>query len=211
MARSLLKGPNPSIPIRTKLKDRKTYNDPKAVARRERTKARFKDRKAQGLTKPKSKTAMVPVHPVIKEKLLEYAALGYKNKEIAKKAGIGWDRFYKLLRTDLEFQVQWGLAKQAALDVMEDEILEIADDIKNDIKRGKVDKEHINRSRLRIEVRKWLMKIRAPRKYGDKVVAPDGPPGSKMSFTMEFGAPVDQKGETIDGEATDITEYEDAE
>jgi len=202
------------MPIRTKPKDRKTYNDPKRVKRREKMRVRQEARKARGLVvkKPKSEQGLVPVHPMIQEKLLEYAALGYKNKEVAKKAGIGWDRFYKLLRTDFEFQNKWALAKQAAVDVMEDEILEIADNIKNDMKRGKVDKEHINRSRLRIEVRKWLMKTRMPKKYGDKIVPPEGPPGSKMSFTMEFGSPMEKPGgETIDGEATDITDYEDVE
>jgi len=62
---------------------------------------------------------------------------------------------------------------------MEDEFLEIADDGRNDwveqrnaqgeVIGWEVNGEHIQRSRARLETRKWLMSKRAPRKYGDKV------------------------------------------
>jgi hypothetical protein len=57
-------------------------------------------------------------------------------------------------------------------------ITEIADDGSNDwiereTKSGRMltvpDQEHINRSRLRIDARKWLLSKLAPRKYGDKL------------------------------------------
>ena len=62
---------------------------------------------------------------------------------------------------------------------MEDELLEIADDATNDWmeKRDRdgeaigwmVNGEHIQRSRVRIDTRKWIMSKRAPKKYGDRV------------------------------------------
>ena len=57
-----------------------------------------------------------------------------------------------------------------------DEIVEIADDATNDwVKRQTrsgeietlVNSDNINRSRLRVDTRKWLMAKLMPRKYGD--------------------------------------------
>ena len=55
-----------------------------------------------------------------------------------------------------------------------DEMLDIADDGTNDYYFGKddqpiVDSDHIQRSRLRIETRKWLSSKLKPKKYGEKL------------------------------------------
>jgi hypothetical protein len=63
------------------------------------------------------------------------------------------------------------------LDRWAEEIVEIADDATNDWmdrKSGEhtiavADTEHINRSRLRIDTRKWLMSKLAPKRYGERV------------------------------------------
>jgi hypothetical protein len=69
-------------------------------------------------------------------------------------------------------------AKEAQADFMADEILDIADDGTNDwmerySKDGEsigyqVNGEHVQRSRLRIESRKWLAAKLKPKKYGEK-------------------------------------------
>jgi hypothetical protein len=78
-----------------------------------------------------------------------------------------------------EFRQQYVRAREVQLMRWEDDLLEIADDGRNDWveKRNaqgevigwSVNGEHIQRSRARLETRKWLMSKRAPRKYGDKV------------------------------------------
>jgi hypothetical protein len=88
-----------------------------------------------------------------------------------------------------EFAQQYAKARDALLEHWAEEITEIADDGSNDwIKREKekgrvevvVDAEHINRSRLRVDTRKWLLSKLAHKKYGDKVettlTGPDGGP-----------------------------------
>ena len=56
---------------------------------------------------------------------------------------------------------------------MVDELLEIADDCTNDYmeRNGKLvfDGEHISRSRLRVDTRKWLLSKALPKLYGDKL------------------------------------------
>jgi hypothetical protein len=77
-----------------------------------------------------------------------------------------------------DFRDQYARAREAQADHMADEILEIADDGTNDwMERQHGDDdpvevpnhEHINRSRLRVDARKWLMAKMAPKKYGEKL------------------------------------------
>lgn len=88
-----------------------------------------------------------------------------------------------------EFRDQYARARELQADYWADEIIEISDDGTNDyVEKGNrdgstsqaVDSEHINRSRLRVDTRKWLMARLAPKKYGDRLTAehsgPDGAP-----------------------------------
>jgi hypothetical protein len=91
---------------------------------------------------------------------------------------------FKWLRTKEEFRDQYARAKQESADAMAEDILDIADDGTNDWieaerKDGStymiVDHEHIQRSRLRVDTRKFLMAKMKPKVYGDKLdVTSDG-------------------------------------
>ena len=84
------------------------------------------------------------------------------------------DTIYRWLAMEKEFSDLYARAKRHQIEVIIDEILEIADDTSNDSviseKDGKliIDHEHINRSRLKIDTRKWLAAKLCPRLYGDK-------------------------------------------
>lgn len=95
----------------------------------------------------------------------------------------------KWLNENKVFSEQYKRAREDQADLFAAEILEIADDGRNDWmeRQGKdgesalvVDHEHIQRSRLRVDTRKWLMARMAPKKYGDRVtnehVGADGGP-----------------------------------
>ena len=89
-----------------------------------------------------------------------------------------------------EFRDQYARAREAQAEFWLDEILEIADDGTNDwverenkdgSKTEVVDQEHINRSRLRVDSRKWIMSKLMPKKYGDKVdLQHSGPEGGPI-------------------------------
>ncbi len=77
------------------------------------------------------------------------------------------------------FHDQYARAREAQAEHFADEILDIADDGSNDyMKRQNGDgeeyeatnHEHIQRSRLRVDSRKWLMSKVAPKKYGDRQI-----------------------------------------
>lgn len=82
---------------------------------------------------------------------------------------------FRWLRTYPEFRKQYEDAKQESADAMAEEVLDIADDGTNDFilkENGEgitVNSEHIQRSRLRVDTRKWLMAKMKPKKYGDKL------------------------------------------
>lgn len=75
------------------------------------------------------------------------------------------------------FSEQYARARDAQADALFDEILEIADDARNDwmARNGEdaagwaVNGEHIQRSRLRVDSRKWMAARLAPKKYGERV------------------------------------------
>lgn len=76
-----------------------------------------------------------------------------------------------------EFLQSYTRAREAQADLIAEEIIQIADDSSNDtmtIKKGDEEievenKEWVNRSRLRVDARKWIASKLAPKKYGDKV------------------------------------------
>lgn len=84
---------------------------------------------------------------------------------------------FNWLRTYPEFLQQYTRAKEESADAMADEVLDIADDGTNDWMEihkkdwtgWVVNGEALQRSRLRVETRKWLMAKMKPKKYGDKI------------------------------------------
>lgn len=81
------------------------------------------------------------------------------------------------LADNLAFREQYARAREAQADTLADEILDIADDGRNDwmeveTKKGsfiKLNDEAVSRSKLRVDSRKWFASKLAPKKYGDKV------------------------------------------
>ena len=75
------------------------------------------------------------------------------------------------------FRDQYTRAKEFGIEALADDIQEISDDARNDWmeRNGKDDPgwqangEHIQRSRLRVDSRKWILSKLAPKKYGDKL------------------------------------------
>jgi hypothetical protein len=87
------------------------------------------------------------------------------------------------------FYAHYAKAREIGYAGLADELLEIADDGTNDYTKRKSrdgsaeevpDHEHINRSRLRVDTRKWLLSKVLPKVYGDRVVTehtgPNGGP-----------------------------------
>jgi len=86
-------------------------------------------------------------------------------------------------------------ARERQADVLAGQILEISDDGTNDYVQtedGEVpNHEHIQRSRLRVDSRKWLASKLAPKKYGDKIDAtPSGTPFHAPAFAARLAGDI---------------------
>ncbi len=78
-----------------------------------------------------------------------------------------------------EFLDLYELSKREQAEFLADEILDIADDSTDDFiinvdGSKSVRKDHIQRSRLRVDSRKWLASKLLPKKYGDKLDVTSG-------------------------------------
>lgn len=103
---------------------------------------------------------------------IETSSLGLKH--IAKKHGLARSKVTDYIRENPEARDRYARAKEAQMDYLAEEILDIADDgskdtLVNDKGQKVEDKEWTNRSKLRVDSRKWLMSKLAPKKYGDKL------------------------------------------
>jgi hypothetical protein len=83
---------------------------------------------------------------------------------------------FNWLDTNEQFRAKYELARQMQAEWLTHEILTIADDASEDFvinERGEqvVNHEAINRSRLRVDTRKWIASKILPRQYGDRVTA----------------------------------------
>jgi len=85
-----------------------------------------------------------------------------------------YNTIYTWLANNNDFRDQYARAKKLQVEVLIDEILEIADDTQHDTiisENGKkiANNEWINHARLKIDTRKWLAAKLVPRLYGDKI------------------------------------------
>lgn len=87
---------------------------------------------------------------------------------------------FRWINDDEEFRNNYARAREAQADFLADEILSIADDSSRDTKTvitkgGEPmeveDTEWTNRSKLRVDARKWIASKLKPKKYGDKIEA----------------------------------------
>lgn len=91
------------------------------------------------------------------------------------------------------FREQYARAREIQADALVDEILEISDDGTNDwmVRENKdgenvgwtLNGEHVQRSRLRVDSRKWFASKVAPKKYGDRV---DLTHGGSVGVTVQI-------------------------
>ena len=108
---------------------------------------------------------------------------------------------YRRLNADEEFRQRYAHAREVQADTLFDEVLQIADDGRNDwmARKGKdatgydENGEALRRSQLRIDARKWMAGKLKPKVYGDKsIVEGAGPNGEhlhKMGVEVTFVRP----------------------
>lgn len=82
--------------------------------------------------------------------------------------------FYRLLRGNKDLNERYARAREIYAASIFDEIIEIADESHSDVEIGEdgrvfTNNEVVQRSRLKIDARKWVLSKLEPKKYGDKL------------------------------------------
>lgn len=91
-----------------------------------------------------------------------------------------------------DFREQYRRAREDLQEHWAEDIIEISDDGRNDyvetdlgdgVVASRVDYDHISRSKLRVDSRKWLLARLAPKKYGDRISTElSGPNGGPVQI-----------------------------
>lgn len=94
------------------------------------------------------------------------------------------------------FSAQYTRAREIGYMSMADELMEVADDGSNDWMERKdedgqstyvLNGEHVQRSRLRVDTRKWMLSKALPKVFGDKITQEHtGPNGDPVVFQTVF-------------------------
>ena len=109
---------------------------------------------------------------------------------------------YRWLAAHEAFREQYARAREDQADALFDDILEISDNATNDWMEQndpdnpgwRLNGEHVQRSRLRVDSRKWMAARLKPKKYGDSTnLHTDG------KLTIEIVTQGSQHGETDGG------------
>lgn len=118
--------------------------------------------------------------PELAERICERLANGETLRAICNSDDIPAENTIRLWASDKEspFSAQYLRAREIGYRLMADELIEIADDGTNDYvererengtKHVVFDAEHVQRSKLRVDTRKWLLSKALPKIYGDKL------------------------------------------
>lgn len=110
----------------------------------------------------------------------------------------GQTTVFRWLAANETFRKQYARAREAQADAIFDEMLDIADNSTNDWmeRRGEnaegyeLNGDHVQRTRLRLDTRKWMASKLAPKKYGDKLDVTSG--GEKLNWAVEAQAARDR-------------------
>jgi hypothetical protein len=151
-----------------------------------------KPRPREGETKAASKGQVVENTPY--DTVIELLATGEPLRQICRREGMPspW-AVLRLVAKDESFAQRYAHARSIGCEVIADEIMEISDDGRNDwMEREGIEvtnQENIQRSRLRVDSRKWLLSKLKPEKYSDSaklaISGPDGGPVQIAHMKLE--------------------------
>jgi hypothetical protein len=126
---------------------------------------------------PKDRRAYLPYTPEIADELCALIADGKSIRQITELPGMPSRRAVQYwMSRHPDFREKYECAMMLLAEFWAHEIIEIADDsggdyVTNGDGRQALDHDNINRARLKVDARKWLLSKILPKRYGDRVHA----------------------------------------
>lgn len=159
---------------------RPTWGEPKRRLKKEENKRRkaecAADKFVRGEVIPpkmEARRAGVKCRPLddgLKDEICQRIAAGELLSSILRPAEMPsrW-AVHRAMQSDEAFAADMAIAREIAASVLADEIIEISDEAREDYRAdGSVNYEHIARSKLRADNRKWLVEKLDPKRWGSK-------------------------------------------
>jgi hypothetical protein len=106
------------------------------------------------------------------DKICELIADGNSIRALCEVEGMpAKSSIFKWLRLHPEFADQYARAKEDQAEKLADELVGIADDDSNDVtgELGMPNSVAVQRARLKVDTRKWVLSKLLPKKYGEKL------------------------------------------
>jgi hypothetical protein len=134
--------------------------------------------------------------PELAERVLDQLADGKSLRAICELVDMpSRPTVYKWVDANLDgFADRYARARDIGLDVVADEVLEIADAPVGSTDNGGTDSGAVADKRVRFDARRWYLSKLAPKRYGDKlsteISGPDGGP-VKAQIVIATGVPDD--------------------
>lgn len=128
------------------------------------------------------------------DQICEMIANGKSLRTIGKTLNFALSAFFRWIRENPEFEKQYARAKEEQSEALVEEMLDIADETSSDTitKIGKNGEEYevqnsewINRSRLRVDTRKWIASKLKPKKYGERLGLENADDSKPFTITIK--------------------------
>ena len=101
--------------------------------------------------------------------VIELMHSGLSMRQACIQADITQQSFLRRVEADPALAEKYAGAREALIDKLADELLTIADAPVGSTESGSTDSGAVQKQRLQVDTRKWLLSKLAPRKYGEKV------------------------------------------
>jgi len=102
--------------------------------------------------------------------ILRYMRDGSSCHQACKKVGIHHSTFFDWVRDDKQLANNYARAREDLIEHIASETLQIADAEVGFTDSGSTDHGAVQKQRLQVDTRKWLLSKLAPRKYGDRMM-----------------------------------------
>jgi len=130
-------------------------------------------------TKPGSEDRLV-----ISQMVIDGMRSGLSAFKACQIAGVPQSTFSRWVDDDVTLAENYARAREALIEKMANELLEIADTPVGSTDSGATDSGAVQKQRLQVDTRKWLLSKLAPKKYGDKIEV-SGDPANPLVQRIE--------------------------
>ncbi len=140
---------------------------------------------------PKKPHGTLPEHKIkLCDAVIDGMQGGLSCFKACQSAGVNHSTFMRWVNDDAALANRYARAREELIELMAQDLLEIADAPVGSTDSGSTDGGAVQKQKLQIDTRKWLLSKLAPKKYGEKLeVSGDEKSPLAMGITVSFVKP----------------------